>query len=115
MAAENSMTWAGLNGTVHRFWFVDLSLAGLGSQPGCYMFVRLTNQTWVPLYIGIADDLRARLTGHERWAEAKGQGATHLVVQGLDALDAREKAERDLIGHWNPHLNTHYRTDRKAG
>ena len=79
------------------------------------MFVRLSNQTWVPLYVGIADDLPTRLTGHERWAEAVELGATHLVAQGQASLAAREKAERDLIGHWNPPLNTHHRTDRKFG
>lgn len=117
MAAENpSETWAGLNNTVHQFWFLDLSLKGLSSQPGVYMFVHLANQTWVPLYVGIADNLVDRLTGHERWAEARALGATHLVVQGLAALDARQKAERDLIGYWNPPLNTHHRTDkRQAG
>jgi hypothetical protein len=83
---------------------------------GCrdvYMFVRFANQVWEPLYVGIADDLHTRLTGHERWAEAVKLGATHLVAQGLAALAARQKAEQDLIGYWNPPLNTHHRTDRR--
>jgi hypothetical protein len=116
MAAENpSSTWAGLGGTSHQFWFIDLSLKDLNSQPGLYMFVRWANQVWEPLYIGIADDLLTRLTGHERWAEAVKLGATHLVAQGLAAPAARQKAEQDLIGYWNPPLNTHYRTDRQVG
>ncbi|MPZ35591.1 MAG: hypothetical protein GEV13_32290 [Rhodospirillales bacterium] len=99
MAAENpSLVWSGLGGTKHRFWFVDLSLTRLISQPGVYMFVRWANQVWEPLYIGIADDLPDRLTGHERWAEAVKLGATHLVAQGLAAPAARQKAEQDLIG-----------------
>jgi hypothetical protein len=114
MAAEReSRIWLGLNDTRHQFWFFDLSLKDLNSQPGLYMFVRFANQVWEPLYVGIADDLRTRLTGHERWAEARALGATHLVVQGLAALAARQKAEQDLIGYWNPPLNTHHRTDRR--
>ena len=117
MATENSSeTWAGLNGTVYRFWFLDLSLRDVSSQPGVYMFVRRVNRTWVPVYIGIADDLPTRLTGHERWAEAVALGATHFVAHGQASRDVRERVERDLIGLWNPPLNTHHRTDkRQAG
>ena len=116
MAAENpSETWGNLSGAPYRFWFVDLSLKGLISQSGVYMFVRRANQVWQPVYVGIADDLPTRLNGHERWAEAVAIGATHLVARGQAALADRQKAEQDLIGYWNPPLNTHHRTDRKAG
>ena len=60
-------------------------------------------------------DLSMRLA-NERWAEAVKLGATHLVAQGLAALAARQTAEQDLIGYWNPPLNTHHRTDgRQVG
>jgi hypothetical protein len=107
--------WPGSFGTKHRFWFVELSLAGLYRQPGVYIFVRRANPGWLPVYIGIADDLVDRLTGHDRWAEAQQLGATHLMAQVQIDRTAREKAEQDLIGYWNPPLNTHHRTDRKAG
>jgi hypothetical protein len=115
MAAE-PMEWPGASGAKYPFWFVDLSLRGLFSQPGCYMFVRLTNRGWVPFYVGIADDLSVRLNGHERWPEAYRLGATHLMAQVQVDQAARERAERDLIAHYNPPLNTHHRTDqRQAG
>ena len=110
--------WPGLAGTKYRFWFVEHSLQGVHRQPGVYMFVRQTNREknwWVPVYIGIADDLFDRLTGHERWAKAHRLGATHIIAQVQTNQAAREKAEQDLIGYWNPPLNTHHRTDRKAG
>ena len=109
--------WPGSTGAKYRFWFIELSLAGVHRQPGAYMFVRMANQGggWVPVYIGIADNLVDRLTGHERWAEAKQLGATHVMAQVQADRTAREKAEQDLIAHWNPPLNTHHRTDRMAG
>lgn len=114
MAVERkSLVWTGLNDTRYPFWFFDPSLKDLNSQPGVYMFVRWANQVWQPIYVGIADDLVTRLTGHERWAEAVRLGATDLVAQGLAAPAARQKAEQDLIGYWNPPLNTHHRTDRR--
>lgn len=116
MAAERkSETWGGLGGTLYRFWFYDHSLDGLGSQSGVYMFVRRVNNVWQPVYVGIADDLLDRLTNHERWSEAVALGATTVVAQAQALADARQTAERNLIGLWNPELNTHHRTDRKAG
>lgn len=116
MAVEKkSETWAGLGDTKYRFWFFDHSLTGLGSQSGVYMFVRRSNNVWAPVYVGIADDLLSRLTNHERWAEAVALGATEVVAQAQASADARQTAERNLIGLWNPALNTHHRTDRKAG
>jgi hypothetical protein len=116
MAAENSFVdWPGSAGIKLRFWFVDLSLARLIRQPGVYIFVRLTNQGWLPVYIGIADDLVDRLTNHDRWAEAQRLGATHLMAKGLADRAAREAMERHLIGLYNPPLNTQHRTDRKVG
>lgn len=109
--------WPGSSGAKYRFWFIDLSLKSLVRQSGIYMFVRQSNRErnqWVPVYIGVADDLVNRLTGHERWEEAKRHGATHVMAQGQADQTAREKAEQDLIGYWNPPLNTHHRTDRKA-
>lgn len=116
MAAERrSLVWKGLGNTQYRFWFYDHSLSGLGSQSGVYMFVRLVNGTWHPVYVGIADDLLARLTNHERWREAVQLGATGVVAQAQASADSRQTAERNLIGLWNPPLNTHYRTDRRVG
>ncbi len=116
MAAERkSLVWKGLGNTQYLFWFFDHSLAGLGSQSGVYMFLRPANNIWHPVYVGIADDLLNRLTNHERWAEAVKIGATAVVAQGQVSADARQTAERNLIGLWNPQLNTHYRTDRLTG
>lgn len=76
-------------------------------------FIEAAGKLGGSIRVGIADDLVTRLTGHERWAEAVRLGATDLVAQGLAAPAARQKAEQDLIGYWNPPLNTHHRTDRR--
>lgn len=77
-----------------------------------YMFCNIQGGQYVPLYIGRAEDLNNRLTGHERLAEAIRLGATHLLVH-TPAYAARVhylEAERRLIAHYNPVLNVQHRT-----
>ena len=72
------------------------------------MFVKRTNNGWVSVYIGIADDLSDRIPGHERWREAQLLGATHVMAHTHSNKAAREAEEKDLIGYWNPPLNTQH-------
>ena len=76
------------------------------------MFAKETSTGWVPLYIGIADDLSARIPGHERWAEAKRLGATHVLAHTEPSKAKREAEEKALIALCNPPLNTQHRRQR---
>ena len=117
--AADFIDWSGLSGAKYRYWFMpNLSPQGIKDQAGNYMFVRQTNREkneWAPVYIGIADDLRQRLPNHEVLEAAKAVGATHAMTHTQADRVAREAEERDLIGRWNPQLNTHHRTVRRAG
>lgn len=120
MATESpSIEWSGASGLKYRYFFLrDPSGALLLSQPGNYMFVRQTNPEknwWLPVYIGIADDLKGRVMNHEIWEEALRCGATHLMAHLQSDRGARETEERDLIGYWNPVCNTQHRTVSRAG
>lgn len=77
-----------------------------------YMFCKLQNNIYVPLYIGKADNLYSRLVGHERIDEAVRLGATHLLVHspGFGARVSYLEAERRLIAQYNPILNVQHRT-----
>lgn len=117
--AADFIDWPGSAGAKYRYWFLgDLSPARIKDQPGNYMFVRQTNREknwWLPVYIGIADNLRQRLPNHEVWEEAKRCGATHVMGHTQTDRVKRENEERDLIGEWNPQCNTQHRTMRRAG
>jgi hypothetical protein len=112
MAAESTIDWPGASGKSYRYWFLsDTTDSGLSTEAGNYMFVRNTQANlWVPIYIGVAVDLRARVMNHEVWAAAAKAGASRVMahLQGNEA--ARIAEERDLIARWNPSLNTHHRT-----
>lgn len=108
--AANFIDWPGAR-VVYRYWFLEnpSDPAGIKSESGNYMFVKPTISGWVPVYIGIADNLRDRIPCHERWAEAVRLGATRVMGHTNAVQMNRETEERDLIGRWNPLLNTHHR------
>ena len=89
---------------------IDATPAGVNAV---YMFCRLEGRIYVPIYIGRAEILSERLRGHERRAEAIRLGAGALLVHTPPAIGARVDyitAERRLIAHYNPALNTQHRT-----
>jgi hypothetical protein len=104
--------WKGKSGRTYRYWFIqDVTANGIQAVSGNYAFVKqLANGNFVPLYFGQADDLRARIPGHERGDDARKAGVTHVMghtTQGGE--QARLEEERDLIAQWNPPLNVQHR------
>ena len=76
------------------------------SDGGVYIFAGLDNQRfWVPFYVGRAESLERRLTGHERWAEAERRGATHIHAKVVRQADIRSRLEIDLIQRFDPQMN----------
>ena len=106
----DTIDWRGHAGT-YRYWFLERwsNASDIKREAGNYMFVKRVSNGWVPVYIGIADDLSDRLPCHERWAEAQLHGATHVMGHTQSDRARREAEEKDLIGYWNPPLNTQHR------
>jgi len=79
-----------------------------------YVFARQSAQAYVPLYIGRAEILSERLTGHERLSEAIMLGASHLLVHIPGPRDriGFEDAERRLISRFGPPLNVQHNAMR---
>jgi len=75
--------WAGKSGSSYRYWFLaSLSAEKIKAEAGNYIFAkRLPNGNYSPLYIGQAENLKARLPNHDRWGDAKRAGATHTRNQ----------------------------------
>ncbi len=102
----------GFNGidTDYTFGIYSIHVAPSATN-AVYMFCKKKGGQYVPLYIGKAENLKLRLTSHERAAEAIRLGATHLLVHtpGFGARVHYLEAERRLIAHYNPVLNVQYR------
>lgn len=113
----NHIDWQG-NVSVYRYWFLDTPSDASSIKPegGNYIFVRPTEAGWIPVYVGIADNLSTRIPYHERWADALRAGATRVMAHTEANALRREAEERDLIARWSPVLNSHHmRPARKLG
>jgi hypothetical protein len=102
-------------GATYRYWFLDSpsTAAKIEALAGNYMFVKLVSDGWVPIYIGIADDLSDRIPGHERWNEAFALGATKIMAHTQSNTLNRDAEEKSLIGYWNPPLSIQHRQPTK--
>jgi hypothetical protein len=112
MATPVPIDFAGASGRVYHYPFLaSLAADQIKKEAGNYVFVkRLANGNAVPVYFGQADNLSARLSTHDRWAEAAKLGATQVyahTTQGGEA--ARLAEEKDLIQRWKPALNTQHK------
>jgi hypothetical protein len=107
---DQIIDWRGKSGTVYRYWFSGFA-DFYKVDAGNYMFVKqLPNGNYLPVYIGQAASLAARLPCHERIADAKKAGATLVMshtTQGGEAVRLAE--EKDLIQQWSPVLNTQHK------
>lgn len=99
------------DGASYRYWFMSnpSSASSIKAEAGNYMFVKPVSNGWVPIYVGIADDLQGRIPGHERWKEAAELGATKVMAHTQANRAKREAEEKALIKHWDPPLNTQHR------
>ena len=100
------------SGNKYHYWFLPnpLDTATIKPHAGNYMFVKPTNEGWIPVYVGIAENLRDGIPNHEKWKEAVKLGATNVMAHTQNDSSKRKNEEKDLIEYWNPPLNSQHRT-----
>ena len=74
-----------------------------------YIFVKLQNGEYIPLYIGQSTELGARLSNHEKKAELVRAGFTHYLVRQFAESQLDEK-EKSFIQQYTPKFNTQHNT-----
>lgn len=77
--------------------------------PGIYIFARPAGNQYHAEYVGQADSLRDRLSGHDRWLEAAGRGATTIHAKVVNNQAERDALEKALIAKMQPPLNTQHK------
>lgn len=100
------MTLKGASGAVYRFavWRRDDAFEPTAAV---YAFARpgFDGRGFVPVFLSRTGNLEQRLMSHERWAEARLLGATHVLVHIRDERAAREQVEADLLAGLRPVMN----------
>jgi excinuclease UvrABC nuclease subunit len=108
--ADNQLDWEGASGKKYAFYLHEIG-TDYKDEPGNYIFARLSNNTWVPIYIGETDSLKDRLytnlTSHHKYDCAVNMnGATHFFTRITSGGEqARLDIETDLVHAFNPPCN----------
>jgi hypothetical protein len=98
--------WSGASGTKYGFWSKKLPYSCDPGQNGNYIFTKIVNNIWVPIYIG-QGDINERVNDQAHYSCAIGKGATHVHVH-LNSIEADRLAEeQDLLkGHPSVYVPT---------
>lgn len=98
--------WKGASGFHYLFQVI-----GPGQEPaaveGVYIFAKTVPTGFLAIYIGQSTNLRERISGHDRLAEARRLGADQIHVMAVPGgSNERIKVEFDLVSQWRPTLNS---------
>lgn len=97
--ATPELYWIGASGKRYGYWSKELPYACNPEQNGNYIFTKIANNVWVPIYIG-QGDINDRVNDPEHYRCAIGKGATHVHVHLNSTESARLDEEQDLLkGH----------------
>ncbi len=95
-----------------RFTFNVHPAAAPGPDgPGIYMFTtfNVLANAYTIHYVGQSESVFERLSSHERWAEARARGMTHVLRLTVENSLQRDEVEKLLIKSINPPMNTIHR------
>jgi predicted GIY-YIG superfamily endonuclease len=100
-----TINWAGKSGTTYKYWIHPIGTT-FKEVGGNYIFAKeVEPNRWVPMYVGLTNNLSVRLSNHEKEREAKQKGATHIHAHTAEQEEARLAEELDLCRHWKPPCN----------
>jgi len=101
MANNNSVTWKGASGKVYTYWIYSIPASFNPRQNGNYIYTKVVNNMWIPLYIGQGDlSERSNIDNHHQSRCLKSKGATHVHAHLNDSEADRTAEEKDLLaGH----------------
>lgn len=104
--AEEIIHWTGASGKKYKYGIYKIGTS-FKDCPGNYIFAKETSPGhWRPLYIGETEDLRDRLSDHEKMPCVTRNGGTHVHVHVSSSdTDVRRIEENDLLDKWDPICN----------
>lgn len=98
MSAEvQSCDWPGASGKTYKYFVYPRHPSIKVGQDGNYIYAKIVNDEWVPVYIG-QGDLSVRCTSNHHQAEAiDAKRATHVHMHKNAREADRLSEERDLL------------------
>ena len=97
---EQTCTWPGKTGAQYKYWVHSLPTTFNPGQDGNYIYSKLTNGYWVPIYVGegyLGDRISSN---HHQAICIRNKGATHVHVHTNATLAARQREESDILANF---------------
>ena len=96
----------------HPVWWDDLefkvydpSVTAWNEVGAVYIFVRHVQEEWYAEYVGQTENLKKRLSDHDKWGEAFSRGVNQVHARTEQVEWTRLNVESRLIQRYRPPLN----------
>lgn len=100
MSEVKTIKWKGASGTFYTYFIYELPITFTDNQDGNYIYAKLVDNNWRPIYIGEGDLGRRIRPTHHKAACISSKGATHVHVH-LNANETeRISEENDLLENY---------------
>ena len=96
--AEPEIYWTGASQKRYGYWSYPLLFTCNAGQNGNYIFTKVVNNVWVPIYIG-QGDLNERINDPTHSECAAAKGATHVHVHTNSSEQDRLVEEADILAN----------------
>jgi len=98
MTHQGTVMWSGASGTAYTYYVYQLPATFDPNQNGNYIYAKVVNNMWQPIYIGQGDlSARTDIDKHHQSSCLKAKGATHVHVHLNGREQDRLNEEQDLI------------------
>jgi len=96
----NQCVWVGASGTRYVYMVYQLPKKFMDHQHGNYIYCKIVDNAWVPVYIGHGDLSHLVGENHHRIKCIQQRGGTHVHVRYNEHEKDRLREEVDLLGHY---------------
>lgn len=101
MSELETVEWSGASRTKYKYWVYQLPANVKSGQDGNYIYTKIENNYWQPLYIGQGDlGERTNIEKHHQSTCLKRKGATHVHAHKNDIEGDRLTEEDDLLRNY---------------
>ena len=101
MANPESCVWKGASGKEYTFWIYELPANLRSGHDGNYIYCKVENNLWVPIYVGQGDlGDRSDIDSHHQSPCLRIKGATHFHCHKNARLADRRAEEKDLLKNY---------------
>ncbi len=104
MGQIGTVTFTGASGKTYTFtaYTLDTTFNEVGAV---YIFTKQENRAYTPLYIGRTNNLKQRISNHEKWPCVRRYGVNSICVLVESSALSRLQIESDLLDMGNPPCN----------